>query len=315
MIKVKIDCWWTSTQQITDRLIKQFVTSNEQLNNIEFVYDDSYEFLVIFGRPNVNTIIKNPNKTICFAMEPLWSPNYTKNLHEISDYIFIPDKKDNKNEFQYNEHLIYMLYGGHGELNYADKSFDWTYDNLNNINFSKSKKISYIVRNAYESHYNNNNENYKIIYEDRVKIAEYIINESLPIDIYGQNWLEDKRNVKGSIWNKMLGLNDYKFSIASENTIQKNYITEKFWDCILTETIPIYFGCSNFNEYFPELEFFNLTNIIDKNYELDEKLKYILKNNDTLYEQYLPIIKKIKNNYFNNSEYNIFLKIKELINK
>ena len=111
----------------------------------------------------------------------------------------------------------------------------------------------------------------------------------------------------------MLGLNDYKFSISGENTIQKNYISEKFWDCILTDTIPIYFGCSNFNEYLSELDEFNFTDIVKDKNEIEYRLKHIISNETELYDKYLPIIHQIKNEYFNSKEYNLFLKIKDLI--
>lgn len=314
-MKIKIDCWWTNSQQITDRLIKQFVTNKEQLDGIEFVYDNTFDYLIIFGRPSIDTIIKNPDKTFCFTMEPMWSPNNSTNLHEISNNVIVPDIDGYLNVNNYTEHLLYMLYGGHGELNFSDKEYDWTYENLNKINFNKNKNISFIVRNAYESHYNQNTPLFKTIYQDRVKIAERIINENIDVDIYGQNWLEDRKKIKGTIWNKMFGLNEYKFSIAAENTIQKNYITEKFWDCILTETIPLYFGCSNFTDHFPELVYFNFTNIIDDYSEIDKRLNYILDNADNIYKVYKPIIKKMKFDYFNSPKFNIFLKIKELIGK
>ena len=43
---------------------------------------------------------------------------------------------------------------------------------------------------------------------------------------------------------------DYQFSIAIENSRQKYYFTEKLLDCLVTKTIPIYYGCSNIADYF-----------------------------------------------------------------
>jgi hypothetical protein len=43
---------------------------------------------------------------------------------------------------------------------------------------------------------------------------------------------------------------DFQFSIAIENSSQKYYFSEKLIDCLLTKTIPIYYGCTNIPEYF-----------------------------------------------------------------
>jgi hypothetical protein len=313
-MKVKIDCWWTDSQSITGRVIKQFVTNEEQLKGIEFVYDNSYDYLIIFGRPNSNTQIKDKSKTFCFTMEPLWSPNNTISLDEISDYILVHDKRGYKNLDCYKENLVYMLYGGRGEINFSQREYDWTYENLYNKKYNKTKSISFIVRNAYESHYNYSSEIFKIIYVDRVKIGERIIENKLPIDIYGNYW-EKKDNVFGEVWNKMIALDGYKFSIACENTIQKNYISEKFWDCVLCETIPINFGCNNINDYLPQLAEFDFTDIINDYSEIEYRLKHIIKNQDDIYIKYVDTIRELKNEYFLSEKFNLFLKIKSLINE
>ena len=43
---------------------------------------------------------------------------------------------------------------------------------------------------------------------------------------------------------------DFQFSIVIENSRQTHYFTEKLMDCLLTKTIPIYYGCPNIAEYF-----------------------------------------------------------------
>jgi len=43
---------------------------------------------------------------------------------------------------------------------------------------------------------------------------------------------------------------DFQFSIAIENSSEKYYFSEKLIDCLLTKTIPIYYGCTNISEYF-----------------------------------------------------------------
>lgn len=42
----------------------------------------------------------------------------------------------------------------------------------------------------------------------------------------------------------------YQYSFVIENSSQPNYFTEKLIDCLITKTIPIYYGCPNIHEFF-----------------------------------------------------------------
>ena len=41
-------------------------------------------------------------------------------------------------------------------------------------------------------------------------------------------------------------------SLCIENSAQENYFTEKITDCLLSWTLPIYWGCPNIGDFFPE---------------------------------------------------------------
>ena len=41
-----------------------------------------------------------------------------------------------------------------------------------------------------------------------------------------------------------------QFHVAIENTCWDNYFTEKVMDCFLTKTVPLYWGCPNFGNFF-----------------------------------------------------------------
>ena len=62
------------------------------------------------------------------------------------------------------------------------------------------------------------------------------------IDIFGVGFNE----IKG----KIIGLEDYRFSVAIENENKNNWATEKISDCFLTGVIPIFYGCPNIGDYF-----------------------------------------------------------------
>ena len=53
-------------------------------------------------------------------------------------------------------------------------------------------------------------------------------------------------------------LDDYMYSFAIENSSIGSYVTEKFSDCVLRGTVPIYFGAPNLSELLPEGSFIQL---------------------------------------------------------
>jgi hypothetical protein len=52
------------------------------------------------------------------------------------------------------------------------------------------------------------------------------------------------------IEHKITGHKDYAFSLIVENWTGNSYFSEKLLDCLLTGTIPVYWGFSKFNEFF-----------------------------------------------------------------
>ena len=50
--------------------------------------------------------------------------------------------------------------------------------------------------------------------------------------------------------NKINLFRKYQFSIVIENVAQNTWFTEKIIDCLITKTIPIYYGCPSISEYF-----------------------------------------------------------------
>ena len=82
---------------------------------------------------------------------------------------------------------------------------------------------------------------------------------------------------------------DSMFHIAIENNKSNNYFTEKLIDCIISKTIPIYYGCPNIGDYFNIKGFIIINSIddIDKINNLNEKyyfdnLKYVEENYNKL---------------------------------
>lgn len=77
------------------------------------------------------------------------------------------------------------------------------------------------------------------------------------------------------------------FSIIVENNCSPNYVTEKFYDCVATKTVPIYFGDPNIASSFNEKGIIKFSNI--------DELENILRN---LNEQlYISMCEPIEENY------------------
>ncbi len=49
---------------------------------------------------------------------------------------------------------------------------------------------------------------------------------------------------------KAEGLAPYRYSVVIENVRERNYFTEKLIDAVLCETVPIYWGCPNVEDFF-----------------------------------------------------------------
>lgn len=69
------------------------------------------------------------------------------------------------------------------------------------------------------------------------------------LDLYGR-WQHPLS--LGELDDKFDGLRDYRYSIAMENGRAQGYFTEKLIDVMLSWTMPLYWGCTNIADYFPE---------------------------------------------------------------
>jgi len=89
--------------------------------------------------------------------------------------------------------------------------------------------------------------------------------------------------------NKVGIFKESQFSLVIENSRQKNYFTEKICDCILTKTIPIYYGCPNISEYFDVTGW-----IILDNESVDELISKLSILTSEYYMKYINIIEKMQ---------------------
>lgn len=112
------------------------------------------------------------------------------------------------------------------------------------------------------------------------------------IDFYGRgiNPINDKVDA----------LLPYQYSIAVENSYLEDYFTEKLFECFLTFTVPIYYGCPNLNDYFDERAFIRI-DIQDLSTSID--IIDDVMNHDSYIDR-LKYVKEARAVYLN--EYHVF---------
>jgi len=77
----------------------------------------------------------------------------------------------------------------------------------------------------------------------------------------------------------------YKFTIAFENSSERDYVTEKFFQPLEVGSVPVYFGAPNIADFAPKNSYINV-NDFKSIKELADYLKY-LDEHDEAYEKYL----------------------------
>jgi|TARA_R110000765_G_scaffold243832_2_gene346158 hypothetical protein len=131
------------------------------------------------------------------------------------------------------------------------------------------------------------------------RLRHQIINKRIvSMDTFGRGY--------NPIDNKIIGLKDYMFSLIIENDNTDNWVTEKIIDCLVTGTIPVYWGCSNIGDYFNTKGFIQFKNITESNEILPQL-------NEDKYYNMLPFVKENYNLSFNYTDF--WGRIKQKINE
>lgn len=86
---------------------------------------------------------------------------------------------------------------------------------------------------------------------------------------------------------KMALFREFQFSLIIENTRERHCYTEKLVDCLITKTIPIYYGCENIGEYFDTTGWILITTE-----SVDEILEKCKALHPGYYSQYTDVIEK-----------------------
>ena len=223
---------------------------------------DDYTHVVILNiaMPVIPSHIPKKN-VIGFAFEPIqylgltpWFIEYAKN--NIGKYL-IGDKGNLPEPFL--EHYAYM----------------WHITPLKEIPI-KTNTISIMVSQKYDM----------TGHKYRHELTKRILNENLPVDIYGRGckmYPNTFKQLKGE-FSEIEPYKTYDFHIVIENTQSNHYFSEKLTNTLLCGATPVYLGCKNIDNYFPE-QIISLSGEVNKDIEL---IKNII-NNPGLYKKCIDI--------------------------
>ena len=100
---------------------------------------------------------------------------------------------------------------------------------------------------------------------------------------------------RGGLDSKYNFIKSYKFTVAFENEIASDYVTEKIYDALLVGSIPIYRGSPRIHEYFNPESFINC----DDYDNFDQVIQRVIEvdNDESLYRKYTeapPLLKNSK---------------------
>ncbi len=217
--------------------------------NLLITKDDDYEYAVLFNTARANRKLPKEN-VIGFSHEPRmtlgmndFSQSYIENT--VSEY-YISNNSGLSETFKEGFSFVCPFEYG--------KSKNEKYNHDNNMSMILS------LSNFMPGH--------KI----RHDLLRMILDSDLDIHFYanGLNRIYSDSRVKEFDWDIFeKPYEDYKYQIVIENIIDNNWSTEKLTNCIIKETIPIYYGSRNCSSiFYPEGSIKYLGNDLRENFEI-----------------------------------------------
>ena len=195
-------------------------------------------------------------KIFCNVNEPTTS-NWVETADNIIKYHKMYDKIVTSNEKVLDNcsNAKFMLYGTTwlNKSNHHEDSFGTYTENLSSLDkdFSISMvcgalygKLGYNIRQSIYLNRNQINIPKRFYSSTRFPIPN---EPTLPND--------DKIHLFNSM-----------YSVVIESSQEKNYITEKLIDCLITKTIPVYWGCPNASDFFDTSYWVNIEDIMQFDY-------------------------------------------------
>ena len=177
------------------------------------------------------------------------------------------------------------------------------------VHFRDKKLLVNISANKFSSH------PLELYSTRRASIEYFDQNFSDQFELYGIGWNEHKSasyhnsfmktpdksysSYKGLVKSKSDIFPKFRFALCYENNVAPGYITEKVFDCMRSDCVPIYLGAPNIDDYLPPDTF-----IDRRQFSSDNQLADFIKNIDEIkYEHYRDAISA----YLSSDQFSPFL--------
>ena len=286
----------------TSLLLRQSVNSEGVWNDCRFIINDNKLekcdwWFVLHGSGLVEreNCLCDPDHVVYVSMEPTekMSQASDKFLQQFS-HLVTCDRNVKHRNIIYNNWLTWwagMVVNTKNKKHVFQPDVRFNYDQLSSMQPEKKlNKVSIIIS------YKDFSEGHK----KRIEFVNKIINFPISkyIDVYGHGFkpIPDK-------WDAIA---PYKYHLVLENSVIKDYWSEKLADAFLGFSFPIYHGCPNIYDYFSK----DSLGVIDIN-NIEESVKMlndIIESN--IYDNSMNAIDISRNQVLN--QYNIFNLMSEL---
>ncbi len=208
-------------------IMRQSPGVSGEWNGIRFTEDKLTEcdILVVFNRPQHNLFCKvREGGAWLFSQEsPIGIYDWHKKSFPYFDKVYTFWENDNaKNIFHDQTMLPWHIGKSYDELKALEPGH------------LKTDEVSWVTSSA------SSKEGHRL----RMAFLEFLNSKQFPLRLFGRGF--------NPIDDKFDGIYPYKYSIAVENYSCNDYWTEKIADCLLSWTLPFYYGAKNIQKFLPE---------------------------------------------------------------
>jgi len=235
MKKIKLFSSYCSDEQIYNNIVGSWGKGNTSYKDFVFTVNDDYTHAVLFNTAMHNKSL-NPKNVIGFSHEP-------------RKILGIDNDKNYINFVANNVSAYYISNRDNLPPNFIEGNTficPSEFKESENKSYSHENRMSMILSMKM----------YMPGHTMRHRILKEILKTDLDIHFFG-NGVDEVYNderVKKFDWNIFnIPYENYKYQIVVENIIDRNWISEKLTNCIIKETIPIYYGSEKaIKEYYPD---------------------------------------------------------------
>ena len=288
MIRVKL------TYPFSWPILKQTPLRSGEWGDCKFYLNQEIpecDYWIVFeGLENQEETKCNLENTLLITAEPPAVKTYNASFVNQFNWVLTCHDFSHKNVIHSQQGLNWMVGGRYNKAQHSWEAVHTKdYDELSSITvFKKDKLMSVIVSNKgiTKGH------------RDRLKFIEAAKSHfGSALDVFGVGFNE--------VPDKWDALYPYRYHLALENSIYKDYWTEKVSDSFLAGAYPFYYGCPNINDYFSP-QSFTYIDIADERKSLNEITRRI---EQSKYEQSTDFIRQSRDLILN--KYNLMSVIDE----